>query len=182
MFEDFVGPATGAIVGFFLAQFVNIGKIFINWRHRPKLIIECCQENWILEPTERDTIYGLSVRNKGRRIATGVRVQLVKIVAKHDGDVCRLLSENAYDLLPYRQGSGEPVPIPLTLIPGSSVEIIMASRKDSDSGAYEDVIFPTVSNLPHLFEDLATGAIEYTYTVVVFDDKGNFSQKILSIQ
>ena len=147
MLDGFVESGIGAMIGFVLAQLVNVAKIFWDRYNRPKLVIESREANWILEPTERHTVYGFSLRNKGRTIATGVRVQLVKIVARHDGNKQYLLSENAYDLLPYHQGKRESVSVPLTLFPGSSVEIYLASRNDSDNGAYEDVIYPSVSGL-----------------------------------
>ena len=177
MLDGFVESGIGAIIGFFLAQIVNMGKIIRDWYNRPKFVVESRQENWILERAERHTVYGFFVRNKGRTIATGVRVQVVKILARHDGNKHYILSENAYDLLPYHQGRRESVSVPLTLFPGSSVDIHLASRNDYDNGAYEDVIYPSVSELPHLFEEIATGANEYIYTVVVFDDKANSSQK-----
>lgn len=182
MFDGIVESGTGAIIGFFLAQIVNFAKIFRDWFNRPKLVIESRHTNWLLESTERHTVYGFCVRNKGRTIATGVRIQLVKIVARHEGNKHYRLSENTYDLAPYHHGKRESVSAPLTLVPGSSVEIDLASRNDSDNGAYEDVIYPSVSQLPHLFEEIATGAIEYTYSVVVFDDRANSSQKTLSLR
>ena len=179
----------GAIVGFALAQLINGAKIILNgvkiireWYTRPKLVIEPCCENSVIETTEHHTIYGFSIRNAGRRIATGVRVQLVKIVAQNNGTKNRLLSENAYDLSPYRRGKGELLSVPLTLVPGAAIEIKLASRNDFDDEIYEDVIYPSVSALPHLFEEIATGATGYLYTVVVFDDKAHSSQKILSLR
>lgn len=172
----------GAIVGFLLAQLINAAKLLREWYTRPKLVIESRHENSVLEISERHTIYGFSIRNTGRSIATGVRVQVTKIVAQLDGTNNRVLSENAYDLSPYRQVKGETPSVPLTLVPGAAIEINLASRNDFDDGICEDVIYPSVSEIPHLFEEIATGAIGYSYTVVVFDDKARSSQNILFLR
>lgn len=177
--EGYVEAGIGAVVGFVLAQLINAAKLLREWYTRPKLVIESRHEHSVLEISERHTFYGFSIRNTGRSIATGVRVQVIKIVAQHDGSKNLVLSENAYDLSPYRRGKGETLSAPMTLVPGAAIEINLASRNDFDDGMYEDVIYPSVSEVPHLFEEIATGATGYSYTVVVFDDKARSSQKIL---
>ena len=93
------------------------------------------------------------------------------------------MSENAYDLSPYRRGKSEPPSVPLTLFRRAAVEIILASRSDvKDDAIYDDIIYPSVSEIPHLFEEIATGADEYRYTIVAFDDKANSTKKILSLR
>ena len=182
MFEGFLEASVGAVIGFLLAQIINAAKIFRDWYKRPKLIIRSRGENWLLEPTERHTIYGFSLHNAGRSIATGVQVQLVKVIAQHDENKHCLLSENAYDLFPYRRETRENISVPLTLVPGAAVDIQLASRNDHDDRPYEDVIYPSVSEIPELFEETATGATAYMYTVVAFDDKANFAQETLSLR
>ena len=183
MLEGYVESGIGAIVGFALAQLFNGAKMIREWYTRPKLVIESCHENAVLETTEHHTIYGFSVRNSGRGIATGVRVQLLTIVARHEGKKHYRLSENAYDLSPYRRGKSESLSVPLTLVPGAAIEIMLASRNDfKDDAICDDVIYPSVSEIPHLFEEIATGADEYRYTIVAFDDKAHSTQKTLSLQ
>ena len=182
MMGGYMESVLGGIVGFALAQLVHVAKFLWERHTRPKLVIDSYCENSVLEIGERHTTYGFSVRNKGLTVATGVRVQLVKMVAHHDENKHNILSENAYDLSPLRRRDTGSTSVPLTLFPGASIEIALASRNDRDDGRYEDVIFPSVSEMPHLFEEMATGATEYMYSVVVFDDKANSSQKTLSLR
>lgn len=182
MFEGLLESIVGAIIGFLLAEIINAAKILWDWYRRPKLIIRSRNENFLLEPSEHHTIYGFHLHNAGRSIATGVQIQLVKMIAQHDENRGYLLSENAYDLFPYRRDTRETMSVPLTLVPGAAVEIKLASRNDHDDGPYEDVIYPSVSEIPELFEETASGATAYAYTVVAFDDKANFVQETLSLR
>ena len=104
------------------------------------------------------------------------------MIAQHGGNRHSLLSENAYDLFPYRRATRETESVPLTLVPGAAVEIQLASRNDHDDRPHEDVIYPSVSEIPELFEETASGATAYMYTVVAFDDKANFAQETLSLR
>ena len=86
MLEGYMDSGIGAAIGFALAQLINVARAIREWYTRPKLVIESCHENSVLETTEYHTVYGFSIRNAGRSIATGVRVQLLEIVARHEGD------------------------------------------------------------------------------------------------
>ena len=57
MLDGFVESGIGAMIGFFLAQLVNVAKTFVDWYNRPQFAIDSRHDNWILEPSERDTVY-----------------------------------------------------------------------------------------------------------------------------
>ena len=181
--HSYVESGIGAIVGFVLAQLFNFAKLAWVWWNRPKLVIEAFGENSVLETGECRTHYGCSVRNTGRRIATGVRVQLVRIEGRRTGHEYRCLLDHAYNLSPFRGGTVKSTFAPLVLTPGVAIEIGLASKKDfDDGGVNDDIIFPSISGVPELFEEIAFDLDEYRYTLVAFDDKAHSAMKVLSIR
>lgn len=179
--SSYLESGIGAVIGFVLAQLVNVVKLFWEWRNRPKLIIESNGDNSVLETGEHYSHYGCSVRNVGRTIATGVRVQLVRIEGRHSGHEFRCLLEHTYELFPFRHGTGASASAPIVLVPGMAIEIGLASKKGSDVITHCDAILPSVSGIPELFEEMVFGLSEYRYTVVAFDDRAHSARKVLSI-
>ena len=93
--SSYLESGIGAVIGFVLAQLVNAVKLYWEWRNRPKLIIESDSDSSVLEIGEHYSHYGCSVRNVGRTIATGARVQLVRIEGRNSGHEFRCLLEHA---------------------------------------------------------------------------------------
>tara|TARA_Y100001947_G_C10292649_1_gene283581 strand:- start:702 stop:989 length:288 start_codon:yes stop_codon:yes gene_type:complete len=85
---DLAKSGFGAVLGFFLAQLVNLARVYRDERRKPKLAIEPDETpSLVLSHTKeispwepyREKVYGVVVRNTGRSIATGVHFQVIKI-------------------------------------------------------------------------------------------------------
>jgi hypothetical protein len=110
-FGDLIRPGVGAVVGFLLAQLVNVAVLVWRRRQRPRLVIELPDERSkvLAHSTEarqgeilREEIYGFYVRNVGRRLATGVRFQLIKIEHRRsERHLFSEISDHAFELTLY---------------------------------------------------------------------------------
>ena len=151
-------------------------------RKRPKLVIEPLGDRGVLEVRERQTIYGCSIRNVGRLPAADVRVQLLKIEARGQNGKYRTLLEHTYDLAPTASASDRTAPI--ILVPGGKKDFRLASSQDSGLAysAYDGIVFPSVSELPEQFDELAFGVDEYLYTVAAFDHPGPVVTRAIRIR
>jgi hypothetical protein len=186
-YGDFIKSGIGAILGFLLAQFVNVARLIWDWWNRPKLVIEPVGQNCVLlgHGTEAgsgeiydEEVYGFYVRNTGRRIATGVRVQLINIeYREHNWPKFADISEHAYDLALYKGAGRKSEDTEAVLVPEATVVIELARWRE-DYGT----IFPAVSGLPDYYEEICALATEYRFTVVAFDDKAHFVRKILTVR
>src|SRR3981081_2399602 len=88
-YSDLLKSGLGAVIGFLLAQIVNLAAVGRDWFTRPRLRIDPPDsKNWLIlmhsaevgnGELYKEQIYAFYVRNVGRRIATGVRFQLLKI-------------------------------------------------------------------------------------------------------
>ncbi len=186
-YGDLIRSGIGAILGFLLAQLINVARLLCEWWRRPRLVIELPHENCqILShgaevgPGEiRDEkIFGFYVRNVGRQIATGVRFQLIKIeYRKKDGPEFADISGHAYSLAVYKGAGRKSEDTETVLVPGSAALVELASWRED-----YDPIFPAVSGLPDYFEEICSLAVEYRFTVVAFDDKARYVRKVLTIK
>ncbi len=187
-YSDLLKSALGAVIGFFLAQVVNLAKIAWDIYRRPRLVItHPDSKNWRvlmhdaqvgLGETYAEEIYAFYVCNVGRRIATGVRFQLIKIEYRgvnwlEFADA----SEQTCDLAVYTQASANRGAESITLVPGAKTLVHLASWRED-----YDVVFPAVATLPDYFEEICTGATEFRFTVVVFDDHARFTTAIVTIR
>ena len=183
---DFFKSGVGAIIGFVLAQLVNVAKLIWDWWNRPVLLVKPAGDDCLLlsHTTEvssgelcKEKIYGFFVRNLGRRVATGVRVQLLKAEHRPRGATAfETVSEHSYDLALHHGSIRKSTDTETVLIPGASVEIELAGWRED-----YDVVFPTVSGLPEYYEEICSGSVEYRFTVVAFDENANFAQRVLTI-
>ena len=124
-----------------------------------------------------EKIYGFYVRNIGRRIATGVRVQLIKTEYRgRSWPEFAEISEHAYDLTIYKGAGRKSHDIETVLVPKAAILIRLAGWRED-----QDVVFPAVSGLPDYFEEICHGATEFRFTVVAFDDKARFVQEVLTV-
>jgi hypothetical protein len=185
---DLLRSGLGAIIGFALAQTVNIAKVAGEWLVRPRLRIEAIdKDSWRIlthhaeaangETYEEET-YGFYVRNAGRRIATGVRFQLMKIEYRgknfpHFVD----RSLQTHDLSVYNQfGDGRGASA-ITLVPNARAIVHLGTWREDSS-----VIFPAVASIPDYYEESCQGADEFRFTVVAFDDKARFITALARIR
>lgn len=175
-----------AIVGFLLAQFLDVAKLTYNWWRRPKLVIEEVGDGSRLlsHSTQAghagelldEVYYGFRVKNEGKRIALGVRCQMLKMEVRHTADSeFRTVFDAATELYTYsgagqRHGSAE-----ATVLPGSSVIFELAYwREDTD------VVVPSSENLPDYLLESGSGAVEYRFTVVAFAGPDH-GQKVFTV-
>lgn len=185
-FGDFIKSGIGAVIGFSLAQLVSAAKLFWDWWNQPKFEIKSRSAIWLLLSHTTETqgyecydedIYGFQLRNTGRGIATGVRIQLIKI-EYYDEQRSKYIevSEHAHDLSLYTSAGRQPDNTEIVLVPGANVDVQLASWRED-----YDVIFPSVSALPDYYEEICYSAPDYRFTVVAFDDKGHFVQEVLTL-
>ncbi|MHA1523681.1 MAG: hypothetical protein ACTSY1_04655, partial [Alphaproteobacteria bacterium] len=64
----------------------------------------------------------------------------------------------------------------IVLVPNASVLVHVAGWRED-----YDVVFPNVSGKPHYYEEMCSGAREYRFTVVAFDDNSRYVKEILTI-
>lgn len=176
----------GAILGVVLAEVVNFTRLAWNWWNRPILLIEPPNDRCLLlaHGSEVSTgqfydeqIYGFSVRNAGRRIATGVRFQLTRIEFRDiDSPDFVEFSGNAYDLALYKGAYRPSSDYETVLVPNAAVVVALAKWRED-----HDPVFPSVNGLPAYYEEICTYAEEYRLTVVAFDEKAHFSQSVLTL-
>jgi hypothetical protein len=184
-YGDLFKSGAGAVIGFALAQVVNIAKVSVEWVRRPKLKIETVGENHILlahlaeteqEPME-EIVYGFYVHNVGRRIATNTRFQIIKIEIRGKNDssfsvVCNAALDLSTYINPYRKGSKE-----ATVVPGATVQIELAGYREN----YE-VIFPATDSIPEYYEEACSGSFEYRFEVVAFAENASFVKKQVTVR
>lgn len=183
---DLARAAIGAVIGFVLAQLVNVAVIVWKWCRRPRLVIELANGSGrILSHVDevqrgeylRKIVYGFYVRNKGPQIATGVRFQLTKIEHRTDekGDFSEI-SDQAYDLALYNGGGSRKGDSRVVLVPGAAALVNLAGwREDYDQ------IIPSVTGLPDYFAEGTAVSNEFRLTVVAFDEDRNYATKVLTI-
>ena len=178
-YTKFIQPAIGAIIGFSLAQLVNLAVLIWERYTRPKLTIGEINEIPSDDPTDACS-YTFSVKNTGRNIATAVQFQLIKIeYQQHEKCGFKCISEHV-STLPLYKSQGTKEYTNAVLIPGAIVDVHLASRPAfEDMGM--DIIFPAGLGLPDFYDSVCEGAEKYRFTVVAFDDKAHYGQKVLTI-
>jgi hypothetical protein len=141
--DDLLKSGLGAVIGFALAQLVNLVKFFHQRFARPRLAIENSGDFQILShstPMENgeyydEKRYGFYVCNTGRRIATGIRFQLLKIEFKRKEDLTfNVASHRCFDLAVYSESSDKRGDFETSLVPGARALIALAEwREDHDA-------------------------------------------------
>ena len=125
-----------------------------------------------------EKIYGFYVRNVGRSIATGVKIQLIKIeYSGKSSPEYSEISEHAYTLSLYKGSDVNSADTEAVLVPGASVLVKLAGWRED-----YDVLFPAVSGLPDYYEETCGGATKYRFTIVAFDDQKRFVRKVLQVR
>jgi hypothetical protein len=185
-YGDLIKSGIGAFIGFFLAQLVNLARLIWEWWNRPRLAIyEIGDNNILLSHTVeaanheyyKEKRYGFYVRNAGRRAATGIRFQIIKIEYRgKEWPEFAVSSEHAYELALYGGQHVRSRDTETVLVPGATAVIDLAGWRED-----YDVIFPSVTGLPDYYEEICSGADEYRFTVVAFDDKARYVQKVITV-
>lgn len=179
LIEKLFDPVMGAIVGFLLAQVVQVAVIAWNYFKRPKLVIGDVVEVSTDDPTDACS-YTFCVQNKGLSIATSVKFQLIKIEFLHT-EKCgfKCISEHVYNLPIYNSQSQQKY-AEAVLIPNATIHINLAFQPDYNEQG-QDIITPASQGLPDFYDTVCEGAEKYRFTVVAFDDKAHYAQKVLTI-
>ncbi len=163
----------------FVGQVINFLKLVWQWWMRPRFTIGPADVLWedplAIHPggeSNPSVVYGFHIRNTGREVATGIRVQLTKIEIRRQADegepTCLLRC--TYDL--GLEGGGSEA----TLVPAAAVAVRLASWSRAS-----DVIAPETSGLPQYYQEVCENAAEYRFTVVVFDDRSHHKEQTLTL-
>lgn len=125
----------------------------------------------------KEIIYGFHVRNTGRRIATGVKFQILKIETRNDSSRgFATASDRVITLATYNHADKIRGDIQTTLVPNAATLVSLAFWRED-----RDAIFPSATYLPDYYEEGCADAIEYRFTVVAFADNANFATEVLTI-
>jgi hypothetical protein len=202
-YSDLLQSGIGAVIGFALAQAVNLAKLGRDWLVAPRLEIDGGDNDYVvldhsdyLEPGHsaelvKEKLYGFYVRNTGRRIATGVRFQLLKIECREIGtDEFRTVAEHGFELVLYlpahhripahhRDFKLRPPSVAQTsLVPKATALVDLATWRAN----WPDIVKPSVSAMPEYYEPICSSSDAYRFTVVAFDDGGRYAQKVVTIK
>jgi hypothetical protein len=181
---DLIKSGLGAIIGFALAQFVNVVKLGWDWWRKPKLKIEHSETNCLLSHTTAlssgemagEKYYGFEVRNTGWRVATGVQFQIVKIENEIEGGWAEM-ADTALVLSTYHGADAKTAETKATIIPGASVAVGLATwRQDHDT------VIPLAYGIPDYYEEFCEGSKAYRFTVVAFEDNGYYVKAVLTVR
>jgi hypothetical protein len=190
-YSDFLKSGLGAVIGFALAQFVNLVKVARDWLMRPRLRIEPVSggsNGWRIlmhsaqvnrgEFLEEET-YGFYVHNIGRTIATGVRFQLIKIEYRgSEWPEFAEASNQTSDLAVYNgSGANKRGAESATLVPGAKTLVHLGSWRED-----YDVVFPAIHSIPDYYEESCSSADEFRFTVVAYDDHAHFTTGVAIIR
>lgn len=182
--DSLIQSAAGAVIGFALAQVVNVAKVIINFLYAPKLRIKTTQNCRLLDhhveqglgQRRHEIEFGFDVLNIGRRVATDVKCQLLKIEYQKRGENFRTAVDQTFPLFQYSSANNRSEAIMVTLIPKASATFHLASYQED-----RHVIWPEIRQPLDYYEEACEGAISYWFTVVVFDKQNRFVTKVLTI-
>jgi hypothetical protein len=174
----------GVVVGFALAQLMDLAKLAYWWLMKPRLEIQQVGDRGILlDHSEeiasgevvREIIYGFFVRNCGRRMARGVEAMLVKIEIdqgddagfhQFSADTCRLCWHGV-------RSDAQLV----TLVPGTTAIVSLARWRDDLF-----CVVPDTDRLEEYYSETCVGAARVRFSVVVVDDHGTYASREFTIE
>jgi hypothetical protein len=175
----------GAVIGFALAQSVNLVSLVWSWWKRPRLVIEELPQNRILSHNTQlpsgeevgEQYYAFVVRNRGRRTATGVRFQILKIMFRGKDELeFGAFPDVALNLASYAGADGNRGSEEITLVPKGAATVGLACWRED-----HDTVLPLASDVFDYYEETTQGSHEFQFEVVAFDDCGDFVTKTISI-
>lgn len=170
--------ALGAIIGFTLSQFVNLAKLIWNARVEPRLVIspkrEACRliyETWG-GGRLKSAVYSFTIKNAGRRIATGVRCQVLAIEVRRSGNRFETVFKGDYEIKIIRDCNDGTA----TLLPSASKNVVLAFENEETP-----CLMPNLSRIPDHYEEIAADATAFRFRVAAFDGEGRFKIETLAI-
>lgn len=181
---DILRSGAGALLGFLLAQLVNVAALAYDRFTRARLRIDTSTLQILSHSSEagngelyREELYGFAVRNTGRRVATGVEFQLLKIETRRRKDSeFRTVADNTFELAVYNTASAKRGATKVTLVPGSAVLVHLATWRE-DYWA----VMPAVNGIPDYYEETCSDAEEYRFTLAAFGDKGELATAVATL-
>lgn len=185
--DDLIKSATGGVVGFMLAQFVNL--VALAWKHwrRPVLVIEPASDNALIVSDSvhyanhpdmlSRRVFGFYVKNSGRSVAKDVQFQITKIETRRREDTeYSPVSESTHQLGIYTGADGNYGATSVTLAPKSAALIRLGSWRE-DTG----VIWPAISEQIDYHEEANSDAVDWRFTVIAFDSDGTYTTAQIDI-
>lgn len=184
--SDLLSSILGAVIGFSLAQAVDLVKVARSWWLRPVLAIKPAGDgNQILRhavPTGDylldEAVYGFEVHNTGRQIALNVRFQILEIEADSTQNAkFKIVFQGARDLFTYGTVEKSQGDLSTTIVPGGSTIVSLAAWRE-DHG----VIFPDTKGIPDYYEEFCHGSEAYRFAVVAFADNAKFVKHTFTLR
>lgn len=185
MDPDLLKAGLGAVIGFGLAQAASLAKLLWRVLTSPQLTIKerGAAAAFLIHEAEisqgesaREEVYGFTVRNTGRAVATDVRFQLLRLDVRHrNAKGPNTLIADTLDLSRYGGGSDDK-PSALTLVPHAEVQVEVGRWRED-----WDCLRPSAPGAGEYYEESASGASEYMLKVATFDGKGHYATADLRI-
>jgi hypothetical protein len=183
-YSDFLKSGLGAVIGFLLAQLLNVANLVWDWWRKPKLEIESI--DWCLFLSHatplssgelvEEKYFGFHVRNVGKRVATGVQFQIIKIENEFEGGWAEM-ADTALELKTYHGADATTSDPKATIVPGAAIAVGLATwRQDHDT------VRPLAHGIPDYYEETCENSKAYRYTVVAFEENGCYTQAVLSVR
>jgi len=168
-FVSIITPALGGIVGFILAQFVNIAKIVVLWWRRPRFAFDYVQPDMMIlsdsEETEHGPVgrnkYGFTIQNRGRTPAYESQVFLTGAFSSADGKHFRPVINYA-QCLPWVDADEGKKYSPAIILPGTGLLVSLGEWSEM----YDGIYFSTRST-PDYYEEAMNGARYLRVSVAV---------------
>jgi hypothetical protein len=186
--EDLLKSGIGAIIGFVLAQVVNLVKIYLDYTRRPILTIVENENSVLLSHSEQDqsgvyvphTYHGLGVRNDGRTPVKNLKCYILKIeIKKQNRDELALAFDSSTQIpsfeASYRTKSSAK---DLILIPGAKHDFLFGIYRQE----MESVLYPAIGYVPDYYENVCDSADYYVVTVVAMADNAEYVERKIIVK
>lgn len=111
--------------------------------------------------------YGFYVENRGRRIAEGVRFQILAIEYRTRKETTfSVASSSTFDLFTYTGADGARGSPSATIVPGALAQVALGWWRQD-----RNVVVPATNAALDYYEEILSDAVEYRFKVVAFDKK-----------
>lgn len=184
---DLAKGGLGAVIGFVLAQTVNLARLWYQHLRRPVLRIEQPKENYELMTIGVEDaggrflyskiVYGFQVRNTGRTIATGVRFQINSVEMRLPSRLdYERLANYSIDLAVFENAEKAGTVKETSILPGAAAQVALAV-----GSTFLGLVEPHAENTPGFFGKME-GAEELRFLVAAFDRSGEYTSAQLTIR
>lgn len=177
--NDLLKSGVGAVIGFSLAQVVNLARSIHEIYVRPQLRLSAPEFCIVGDPLYSEhgnppvRYYGFKVKNTGRRVATNVQFQIEAIERKplHHSDY-QLIDCASQQLFTFNPSKPKEKGADLiTLPPGGAAVILMATWDRSDT------VFRPSGSIPRIELKECAGQQDYRLSVIAFEAGGRYTRE-----